>query len=248
MRTRYEGDLERIARKYGKIVEEGVIKAATGTGMIMNSEYNHGRPYFVSFRPLLHQVTRLSEDELEKYVKYDKKLEYLRFLVNFLKEKGVDVFDIETELELCDSKLMEGSFDVIDIYLESLEPRIYKEFERRGWKRPEFTKEKVERRELEEMIEKGKKERRKFTKKEQAKGKKIHLENVESEIREIAMLIEELKKQGKDTYMEEIELNRVKADLEVVKATKEEAELRKLYNRLEKLKTALTKKERKKGE
>ena len=138
MRTRYEGDLERIRMKYGENFVLSVVKASVGTGMFVFSEYNKGKPYFISFRPILHQVTRLSDKELEEYDKRDRKIEELKFYITKLKRSGVDVFDLETELKLAESKLAQGAFEVVDIYLEGIEPRIRKEFERHKIKIPKF--------------------------------------------------------------------------------------------------------------
>ncbi|RLG23974.1 hypothetical protein DRN85_08405, partial [Methanosarcinales archaeon] len=59
-RTRDEGDLNRIKEEYGDNILKSVVKAATGTAMIESSAYNNGQPYFVSFRPPLHSLKRLS--------------------------------------------------------------------------------------------------------------------------------------------------------------------------------------------
>jgi len=124
MRTRYEGDLERIRMKYGEEYVSGIVKASVGTGMLVYSEYNRGRPYFVEFRPILHQVTRLSDKELEEYDTRARKIEEMKKIVENAKRRGVDVFDVETELKLAESKLSQGEFEMVDIYLEGLEPRI----------------------------------------------------------------------------------------------------------------------------
>ncbi len=124
MRTRYEGDLERIKMKYGEDILRSVVKASVGTGMIQNSEYNKGRPYFVSFRPVLHSLTRLSDSELESYDTYNQKIDELRDKLDIMKKTNVDVFDLELELNLALENVKKGSFDVVKLYLESLEPRI----------------------------------------------------------------------------------------------------------------------------
>ena len=124
MRTKYEGDLERIKMKYGEDIMKSVVKAKTGTGMIHNAHYNRGRPYFITFRPLLHHPRRLSDKELEMYHKYDTKIEKLKEILKKAKMRNIDVFDLEIELDLALKNLKKGSFDVVDMYLESLEPRI----------------------------------------------------------------------------------------------------------------------------
>jgi len=216
MRTRYEGDLDRIVRKYGKEIEQSIIKAAVGTGMIVFSEYNRGRPFFVSFRPILHQVSRLSDEELEKYVKYDKKLEEIKFLIEILKKHKVDTFDLEAEYNLCESKLMEGAFDIVDIYLESLEPRVKKEFEKRKIKIPKYKLELIEAKEIEKIVEEAKKEREKYK-----KGKE---KSIDERIKELEELIEKARKKGIDTFIYEINLDRIKSDIKIAEMSKESVE------------------------
>ncbi|MFH1788096.1 MAG: DUF87 domain-containing protein [Candidatus Altiarchaeota archaeon] len=128
MRTRYERDLERIRMKYGEDTMKSVVKANVGTGMLQNAEYNQGRPYFVSFRPLLHDHHRLSDDTLENYDKYNKKIEALQEMLDDMKEVSVDVFDLNLELGLALDNVKKGGFDVVELYLESIEPRIKEQY------------------------------------------------------------------------------------------------------------------------
>ncbi len=124
LRTKYEGDLDRVRLKYGEDTMKSAVKATIGTGMVQNSEFNHGRPYFVAFRPLLHNITRLSDAELSQYEQYNQKIENYSALVEKLKAAGVDVFDVELELDLARDKLKKGTFNIVDIYLESLQNKI----------------------------------------------------------------------------------------------------------------------------
>jgi len=218
MRTRYDDDLDRISRKYGKEIEVSITKAAVGTGMLVFSEYNRGRPYFITFRPILHQVSRLSDEELERYVEYDKRLEKTKFLVNVLKNQGVDVFDLETEISLCESKLMEGAFDIVDIYLEGLEPRIKGEFEKRGMKIPEYKPELLEEKEIERIVEEAEKEREKFL--ENFK-KEISIEYLKETVEKIKKMIKEAKAKGIDTFTYEIDLERIPAEIKILEISKE---------------------------
>ncbi|MBU4266427.1 MAG: DUF87 domain-containing protein, partial [Candidatus Altiarchaeota archaeon] len=132
MRSRYEGDLERIKMKYGEDILRSVVKSAVGTGMVQNAEYNKGRPYFVSFRPLLHNPHRLSDEELDNYDKFNKEITKLRDKLDILKTGGIDVFDLDLELNLAQDNVKKGSFDVVKMYLESLGPRIEDEFSKMG--------------------------------------------------------------------------------------------------------------------
>ena len=70
-RTIEESDLERIKTKYGEEFLKSLVRAEVGVAMFQNAEYNKGKPYFVNFRPILHNTRRLSDEELEKYNKYN---------------------------------------------------------------------------------------------------------------------------------------------------------------------------------
>jgi uncharacterized membrane protein/DNA polymerase III delta prime subunit len=237
-KTRYEDDLDRISRKYGKEVEVGIIKASVGTGMLVFSEYNRGRPYFISFRPILHQVSRLSDEELDKYVAYDKKLEEIKFWIKVLKEKGVDTFDIETEFGLCESKLMEGAFDVVDIYLETLEPRVKAEFEKIGMKVPEYNPELVEEKEIKKVVEEAEKEREEFLKKFK---EEISIDKLKEKVKEIEKLIKQAKSKGKDTFTYEIDLERIPAEIKILEISKEVKGMQDLAFKLAKMEEELKK-------
>ncbi|MFH7903115.1 MAG: DUF87 domain-containing protein, partial [Candidatus Aenigmatarchaeota archaeon] len=234
LRTRYEGDLDRIKMKYGEEFVSQIVKANIGTGMIVNSEYNKGRPYFVTFRPILHQVTRLSEKDLDEYDKRDRKIEELKFYLEELKKHGIDVFDIETELNLAESKLMQGAFDIVDIYLEGIEPRIKKEFEKRKIKIPKYEELTIEKKEIEEIVEKAKKEREKVVEKE-----KKNYEEILKEINDIEEMIKNLRREGKDTFDLEIDLERIKSRIKIYEKTKDEkilSEIEEMLNNIKSLK------------
>ena len=132
MRTRDEGDLGRIKDKYGDSYLKGLVRASVGTGMLENPVYNAGRPFFVSFRPLLHSVVRLSDVELSEYNRFNGVLDDLDFEVGALEGLGVDVFDLRLELKLAGDKLRSGGFGMVDVYLEGLVPRVRGEFDKLG--------------------------------------------------------------------------------------------------------------------
>jgi hypothetical protein len=128
--TKYEEDLKRIRMKYGEAVHKSVVKAATGEGMIQNAEYNRGFPYFIRVRPPLHSLKRLEDETLEKYDSYTQKIDKLEEKIQEIRNKGVDVFDIEIELNLARENLKEGMFGVVDLYLETLVPNINQLYEK----------------------------------------------------------------------------------------------------------------------
>ncbi|PSG99792.1 MAG: hypothetical protein BRC28_02860 [Nanohaloarchaea archaeon SW_4_43_9] len=121
MRTEYEGDLDRIERKYGNNITQGVTKADTGTGMLQNSSYNHGRPYFVDFRPVKHSPERLSDEELDKFEKYNRRVDELEDMISILRDQDEDVFEYESQLKLVKKNIRKRSFNLVDTYLDELE-------------------------------------------------------------------------------------------------------------------------------
>ena len=171
MRTRDEGDLQRIATKYGQEVLRSLVKASVGTGMVQNAAYNRGRPYFVTFRPLLHNVTRLSDEELEQYNKYNEIIDDIEWQLQQLEELGQDVFDLRLELKLAMDKLKTGNFNMVQVYLDGLTPRLKKIWEKLGKQPKKREKKRVSVEELRRAVEEAKKEREKLEAQEQAEKK-----------------------------------------------------------------------------
>ncbi|MGV8141537.1 MAG: tetratricopeptide repeat protein [Candidatus Woesearchaeota archaeon] len=132
MRTRDEGDLNRIKEKYGVEVLQGLVKASVGSGMVENPTYNRGRPYFIAFRPLLHNTQRLPDEELEKYNKWNEVIEDLDFQIQQLEEFKLDVFDLKLQLKLALDKVKGGNFNMVEIYLQEVTPRVKKMWEKLG--------------------------------------------------------------------------------------------------------------------
>ena len=135
MKTRDEGDLNRIKMKYGEEFIHGLVKAPVGSGMVQNSAWNRGLPYYVTFRPIIHSVVRLTDEELEKYNKYNDIVDDLDFQFEQLEQEGQDVFDFRLELKLAKDKIRSGNFNMVQIYLDGLTPRIEKLWGKLG-KRP----------------------------------------------------------------------------------------------------------------
>lgn len=159
MRTRDEGDLERIKTKYGDDVLKSLVKASVGSGMVQNAAYNRGKPYFVTFRPILHSVQRLSDEELEKYNKYNEEIENLNYQMEQLEELEVDVFDLKLELKLALDKVKSGNFNMVEVYLEGLRPRIKGEWEKLGKVPKRREVELVSEEELQDAIDSAKQSR-----------------------------------------------------------------------------------------
>ncbi len=165
MGTRYEGDLERVNMKYGEDILKSVVKEPIGTGMVVNAEFNLGKPYFIAFRPLLHSTRRLSNNELKNYEKYFDIVEDLDYQVEELKKEKVDVLDLELELKLAKSKIKSGQFQMADMYLESLTPKFDDAWKKLGKRVRHFVAKKVEKSEVEKAISEAEKERAEYIKK-----------------------------------------------------------------------------------
>ncbi len=162
MRTRDQGDLDRIKTKYGGYMLQSLLKAATGTGMFENAQYNKGNPYFVSLRPLKHMHARLSDDELDKYNKYNDILDELEFQIEALEKEKVDVFDLKLEHKMALDKVKSGSFNMVDIYLEGLKPRINTQWEKLGKEPPKKQARVVSEQEMMEEFKRAQEARKQF--------------------------------------------------------------------------------------
>lgn len=164
MRTRDEGDLERIKTKFGQEVLRSLVKASVGTGMVQNSAYNRGKPYFITFRPIMHSVTRLTDDEIQKYNVFNEKIEQIAYELTQLEELKQDVFDIKLELKLALDKVKAGNFNMAQIYTEGLEPRVKKFWEKLGKTPKKLERKTVSEAELKAELDKAKEDRSKFEK------------------------------------------------------------------------------------
>jgi len=169
MRTRDQGDLDRIKSKYGGYMLQSLLKASTGTGMMENSAYNRGNPYFVAFRPLLHEHARLTDEELDNYNKYNDIIDDLEFQIEQLEQEGLDVFDLKLELKMALDKVKSGSFNMVNIYLEGLRPRIKGQWDKLGKEPKKRVVQLVSEDDLKAEFEKAQKARKDFEKKEEKK-------------------------------------------------------------------------------
>ncbi|MBI2541861.1 ATP-binding protein [Candidatus Woesearchaeota archaeon] len=171
MRTRDQGDLDRIKNKYGAYMLQSLLKSATGTGMMENASYNKGNPYFVAFRPLLHEHARLSDEELDDYNKYNEVIDDLDYQLEQLEKEGIDVFDLKLELKMALDKVKSGSFNMVNIYLEGLTPRIKSNWDKLGKQPAKRALKLVTESELREELERAKQARKKFEEGQKAGGK-----------------------------------------------------------------------------
>ncbi|HLC59103.1 MAG TPA: hypothetical protein VJH34_01105, partial [archaeon] len=78
--------------------------------------------------PLLHSPFALTDDEVNQYVKLNKKVEEIDTKLKDMKSKGTDTYDIEVELNIVKDKVKTAAFKVAETYLDSIQKRI----ERKG--------------------------------------------------------------------------------------------------------------------
>jgi hypothetical protein len=124
LRTKYEGDLNRVKTKYGSDYASRVVKLMVGNALVQNPEYNDGKPWFVNFRPLLHSTFALTPKELSAYNKVSKQIEKAEKKIETLKARGVDTYDVEIELNIARDKMKQGMFKMAETYLESVNARL----------------------------------------------------------------------------------------------------------------------------
>ncbi|MEK7498742.1 MAG: helicase HerA-like domain-containing protein, partial [Patescibacteria group bacterium] len=167
MRTRDESDLNRLKTKYGEEFLQSLIKASVGVGMFVNPKYNKGKPYFINFRPILHNTRRLTDAVLDQYNKYGEAIEDLEYQIEQLEQEKIDTFDLKMELKLVKDKLMTGNFTVVDIYLEGLKPRIEKQWESIGKKPKKREIELMKTEDIEASIKEAQKGHNEFEKAQQ---------------------------------------------------------------------------------
>ena len=120
MQTKSMEDIERIEKKYGEQFAKRISSEDIGTGMIQNSNYNEGDPWFVDFRPTYHNPHKIPDEELDKYHKLSKKLDNIREELDRREEEGQEVRDKRLELQLASDKLKEGRFKMSNMYIDSL--------------------------------------------------------------------------------------------------------------------------------
>jgi Cdc6-like AAA superfamily ATPase len=120
MQTKSMEDIERIEKKYGEQFAKRISSEDVGVGMIQNSNYNDGQPWFVDFRPTYHNPHKIPDSELEQYHELSRELDKVREAIREREEDGEDMRDRKLELDLADNKLKEGRFKMSRMYIDSL--------------------------------------------------------------------------------------------------------------------------------
>lgn len=124
LRTKYEGDIGRVKTKYGTEYASRVTKLTTGSALVQNPEYNDGKPWFVSFRPLYHSTFALTDAELDEYDAVQQQVLSLQKRIAAIKASGKDTYELELELRIGADKLKQGSIRMAQSYVESLNNRL----------------------------------------------------------------------------------------------------------------------------
>ena len=124
MQTKSMEDIGRVETKYGEQFAKRISSEDVGVGMIQNSNYNDGEPWFVDFRPTYHNPHKIPDEELKKYHKLSEQLDKLRNKLDQMEEDGRDVKDKRLEFQLADNKLKEGRFKMAKMYIDSLKDEV----------------------------------------------------------------------------------------------------------------------------
>ncbi len=175
MKTRDENDLERIRIKHGQNIFRSMVKTKVGTGLVVNADYNRGEPYFVEFRPIKHDLMRLSEEEIQKYNEYNKKVDQIEYEIQQLEELKQDTFNLNLEMKLLVKKLKEGSFHVVDIYLEEIDTELEKTWKKIKKKPKQKQIRLIDKKEIEKEIKKAEEERKIFLAKQEKENAKMSI-------------------------------------------------------------------------
>ncbi len=120
LNTKSMSDINKMAQKYGVDYSSKITRMGIGVAMVQNPKYNDGKPWFIQFRPPYHNPHKIPEEELKKYSEYSTELDEIEEKIKKAEEAGKSTTDIRMELNLTRSKLKEGHFKMVDIYLNSL--------------------------------------------------------------------------------------------------------------------------------
>ena len=99
-----------------------------------------------------------------EYLRKKKGVTYVlgsKFIWEQLEKEGIDIFDLKLELKLATDKVKTGNFNMVQIYLDGLAPRVKKHWDKLGKEPNKLKKKLMSEQELKEAVEKAKKEREK---------------------------------------------------------------------------------------
>ena len=124
LNTKNLEDIRKVKEKYGEDYANRVTRQGIGVGLFQNPKYNDGKPWFINFKPPLHNPHKISEKELKIYMDYSEKLKDIEKELEKLKFDNKDVSDLELEFKLAKNKLKEGHFKMTELYLNSLQENL----------------------------------------------------------------------------------------------------------------------------
>ncbi len=124
LNTKSMEDIQKIAHKYGESFSSKISRQGIGVAMVQNASYNNGKPWFIHLRPPYHDPHKISEEALDMYGEYSKKIYELEERIKKAEAKGSEFENAKLELKLTKNKLKEGYFKMVEIYLQNIEKQI----------------------------------------------------------------------------------------------------------------------------
>ncbi|MCH8519677.1 MAG: DUF87 domain-containing protein, partial [Nanoarchaeota archaeon] len=121
LNTKNLEDINKAEEKYGVEYAQRITRQGLGVAMVQNPKYNSGKPWFINFRPPLHNPHKLSDEDLDKYETFTTSLKKIKLIIKEMKSRGIDVNDYELDYNLANNKLKEGKFKMVQLYMEELE-------------------------------------------------------------------------------------------------------------------------------
>ncbi len=125
LNTKNLEDIKKIAKKYGGEYAQRITRQGIGVALVQNPKYNKGKPWFIHFRPPLHNPHKLSEDDLTLYEKFTNILKDVKQQLDSFSEDD-DIEDMKMDYHLAISKLKEGKFKMAEIYIQNLQDELKK--------------------------------------------------------------------------------------------------------------------------
>ncbi|MFT4303633.1 MAG: ATP-binding protein [Candidatus Woesearchaeota archaeon] len=123
LNTKNMSDINKISKKYGADYSKRITRMGIGVALVQNPKYNNAKPWFIGFRPPLHNPPKLSESDLKLYDKYISKLKEIKEKINKISDTSTKE-DLEMDYSLAYNKLKEGKFKIVEIYLQSLTEKL----------------------------------------------------------------------------------------------------------------------------
>ncbi|MFT4313277.1 MAG: ATP-binding protein [Candidatus Woesearchaeota archaeon] len=125
LNTKNLSDIQKIAKKYNPEFAKRITRQGIGVALVQNPKYNKGKPWFVQFRPPLHNPHKLPAESLLLYEKYTNKLAELQVQLSKIQDEALKE-DLQMDFHLANTKLREGKFKMAEIYIQGIEERLQK--------------------------------------------------------------------------------------------------------------------------